>query len=78
MGIEPSDITMPELKEEEKPQDGVYNGVPSFCTAEDGEICALSNENEFDERQIHQKMNYISFLIIFAGMWLSGCIPVSV
>ena len=41
MGIEPSDITMPELKEEEKPQDGVYNGVPSFCTAEDGEICAF-------------------------------------
>ena len=78
MGIEPSDITMPELKEEEKPQDGVYNGVPSFCTAEDGEICTLSSENEFDERQIHQKMNYISFLIIFAGMWLSGCIPVSV
>ena len=41
MGIEPSDITMPELKEEEKPQDGVYNGVPPFCTAEDGEICAF-------------------------------------
>ena len=41
MGIEPGDITMPELKEDEKPQDGVYNGVPSFCTADDGEICAF-------------------------------------
>ena len=41
MGIEPSDITMPELKEEEKPQDGVYNGVPSFCTVSDSEICAF-------------------------------------
>lgn len=40
-GIEPSDITLPELKEDEKPQDGVYNGVPSFCTVSEGEICAF-------------------------------------
>lgn len=40
-GIEPSDITLPELKEDEKPQDGVYNGVPSFCTVNEGEICAF-------------------------------------
>lgn len=40
-GIEPSDITLPQLKDDEKPQDGVYNGVPSFCTVNDGEICAF-------------------------------------
>ncbi len=40
-GIAPADITMPELKEDEKPQDGVYNGVPSFCTVNEGEICAF-------------------------------------
>ena len=40
-GIEPADITLPELKEDEKPKDGVYNGVPSFCTIEKGEICAF-------------------------------------
>ena len=40
-GIEPSAITMPELKEDEKPQDGVYSGVPSFCTVNEGEICAF-------------------------------------
>ena len=40
-GIEPSDITLPQLKDDEKPQDGVYNGVPSFCTVSDGEICAF-------------------------------------
>ena len=40
-GIEPSAITMPQLKEDEKPQDGVYSGVPSFCTVNEGEICAF-------------------------------------
>ena len=40
-GIEPGDITLPELKHDEQPQDGVYNGVPSFCTINDGEICAF-------------------------------------
>ena len=40
-GIEPSDITLPQLKEDETPQDGVYNGVPSFCTVEENEICAF-------------------------------------
>ena len=40
-GIEPSDITLPQLKDDEKPQDGVYNGVPSFCTVEENEICAF-------------------------------------
>ena len=40
-GIEPGDITLPELKQDEQPQDGVYNGVPSFCTINDGEICAF-------------------------------------
>ena len=40
-GIEPEAITLPELKEDEKPQDGVYGGVPSFCTVKDGEICAF-------------------------------------
>ena len=40
-GIEPTDITFPELKEDEQPQDGVYNGVPSFCTINEGEICAF-------------------------------------
>ena len=40
-GIEPADITLPEIKEDEKPKDGVYAGVPSFCTIEEGEICAF-------------------------------------
>ncbi len=39
-GIEPSAITFPTVKEE-KPQDGVYNGVPSFCSVKEGEICAF-------------------------------------
>ena len=40
-GIEPSAITLPELKEEEQPQDGEFNGVPSFCSAGENEICAF-------------------------------------
>ena len=40
-GIEPSDITLPEVKPDEQPQDGVYGGVPSFCTVNAGEICAF-------------------------------------
>ena len=40
-GIEPSDITLPVIKEDSRPKDGVYDGVPSFCTIEEGEICAF-------------------------------------
>ena len=40
-GIEPSTIIFPEVKEDEKPQDGVYSGVPSFCSVNEGEICAF-------------------------------------
>ena len=40
-GIEPSAITLPELEEEQQPQDGTYAGVPSFCTVNSGEICAF-------------------------------------
>lgn len=40
-GIEPSAITLPQIKEEEKQQSGEYGGVPSFCTVSDGEICAF-------------------------------------
>ena len=40
-GIEPSAITMPTLTPDEQPQDGVYSGVPSFCTVNAGEICAF-------------------------------------
>ena len=40
-GIEPSDITLPEVKPDEQPQDGVYSGVPSFCSVSEGEICAF-------------------------------------
>ena len=40
-GIEPAEITFPEIKKDEKPKDGVYDGVPSFCTIEPGEICAF-------------------------------------
>ena len=40
-GIEPSDITLPEVKPDEEPQDGVYSGVPSFCSVSEGEICAF-------------------------------------
>ena len=40
-GIEPADITLPVIKEDSRPKDGVYDGVPSFCTIEEGEICAF-------------------------------------
>ena len=40
-GIEPSAITLPTLTPDEKPQDGVYSGVPSFCKVNAGEICAF-------------------------------------
>jgi alpha-amylase len=40
-GIEPSAITLPQLKADEQQQNGVYGGVPSFCTVGDGEICAF-------------------------------------
>ena len=40
-GIEPADIKFPQIKEEEKPADGEYAGVPSFCTVTAGEICAF-------------------------------------
>ena len=40
-GIDPADITLPEVKEDEKPKDGVYDGVPSFCKISEGEICAF-------------------------------------
>ena len=40
-GIEPGAITLPELKEDEQPHEGEFNGVPSFCTVSDGEICAF-------------------------------------
>ena len=38
-GIEPSAITLPELKEDAKPQDGAFGGIPSFCTVTAGETC---------------------------------------
>lgn len=59
-GIEPSDITLPELKEDEKPQDGVYNGVPSFCSVSDGEICAF----------FEAPMTWGS--LIFTWAWMNG------
>lgn len=40
-GIEPSSITMPTLTPDEQPKDGVYSGVPSFCTLNTGEIAAF-------------------------------------
>ena len=40
-GIEPGAITLPELKEDEQPQEGEFNGVPPFCTVGEGEICAF-------------------------------------
>ena len=40
-GIEPNAITLPELKEDEEPQEGVFSGVPSFCSVGEGEICAF-------------------------------------
>ena len=41
IGIEPSAITLPTLKEEQQQSDGEYAGVPSFCTVSAGEICAF-------------------------------------
>lgn len=40
-GIEPADITLPTLKEDEQPKDGEFNGIPSFCTFDKDEICAF-------------------------------------
>lgn len=40
-GIDPSAITLPELKNDEQPQDGTFNGIPSFCKVNVGEICAF-------------------------------------
>ena len=40
-GIDPSAITLPELKNDEQPQDGTFNGIPSFCKVNAGEICAF-------------------------------------
>lgn len=40
-GIEPSAIALPELKDDEQPQDGTFNGIPSFCKVNAGEICAF-------------------------------------
>ena len=40
-GIEPNDITLPELKEDEEQQEGEFSGVPSFCSVGEGEICAF-------------------------------------
>ena len=40
-GIEPSAITLPELKNDEQPQDGTFNGIPSFCKVNAGEVCAF-------------------------------------
>ena len=41
IGIEPSAITLPTLKDEVKPSDGEFAGIPSFCTVNAGEICAF-------------------------------------
>lgn len=40
-GIEPSSITLPELQPDEKPQEAVFGGIPSFCNVSAGEICAF-------------------------------------
>ena len=40
-GIEPSAITLPDIEENQQPQDGAYAGVPLFCTVNAGEICAF-------------------------------------
>ena len=40
-GIEPNAINLPELEKDEEPQDGVFGGIPSFCTFSEGEICAF-------------------------------------
>lgn len=40
-GIEPSAISLPEITDEPKPTEAPFGGVPSFCTVNDGEICAF-------------------------------------
>ncbi|MBR1449883.1 MAG: starch-binding protein [Prevotella sp.] len=40
-GIAPEDIKLPELKDDDKPNDGKFGGVPSFCTVNEGVICAF-------------------------------------
>ena len=39
-GIEPSAITLPQLTDDTTPE-ATYGGVPSFCTVNEGEICAF-------------------------------------
>ena len=41
IGINPADIKYPEVKATDKPADGEYAGVPSFCEVNAGEICAF-------------------------------------
>ena len=40
-GIEPEDITYPEMAEDEVVADGQYAGVPDFCTMTEDEQCAF-------------------------------------
>ena len=40
-GIEPNAIFLPQLSNDPAPAEAAYGGVPSFCTASDGEICAF-------------------------------------
>ena len=40
-GIEPNDIKLPDLKNDEQPKNTEFSGVPTFCTVNSGEICAF-------------------------------------
>ena len=40
-GIEPNAITLPEIADAPTPPEAPYGGVPSFCKANEGEICAF-------------------------------------
>lgn len=40
-GIDPETIFFPDISEEEQPQEAEYAGVPSFCTVQNGEVCAF-------------------------------------
>mgnify|MGYP002624416325 CR=1 FL=1 len=40
-GIEPTAITLPQLTVDPAPTEAAFDGVPSFCKVNDGEICAF-------------------------------------
>ena len=61
-GIEPSDITLPVIKDDggsQQSTDAPYAGIPSFCTVNSGEVCAFFEGNTFGSQ-------------IYVWAWMNG------